>query len=121
MNVLFWLYILNSLFLINHEIDSAYWNEWKLFKLKGGIAGFLVFNLIVIFIALVGIVPVYLKTFAGFVFSIAIALTGIFTFCIHMFFISRGRKEFKTLASLAILVGILVISIIQLTLALLSL
>ncbi|MCK4852588.1 MAG: outer membrane lipoprotein-sorting protein, partial [Candidatus Omnitrophica bacterium] len=31
--------LVNSILLINHEIDSAYWNEWKLFKMKGGITG----------------------------------------------------------------------------------
>ncbi|MCK4943301.1 MAG: hypothetical protein KAS65_06985 [Candidatus Aminicenantes bacterium] len=28
--VLLWLYLENSVLLINHEIDSVYWNEWKI-------------------------------------------------------------------------------------------
>jgi len=36
---LFWLYLSNSILLINHEIDSAYWKEWELFKLPGGLSG----------------------------------------------------------------------------------
>jgi len=113
MSFLFWTYILNALLLINHEIDSAYWNEWKLFRMKGGIVGFLVFNIIAILIALLGIVPVYLQTFAGILFSWLMALTGILTFCIHLTFIAKGRREFKTFPSLAILSGILVISILE--------
>jgi len=33
---LFWIYLTNSVLLINQEIDSAYWKEWKLFGLPGG-------------------------------------------------------------------------------------
>ena len=29
-DILFWLYLVNSVLLINHEIESAYWHEWKL-------------------------------------------------------------------------------------------
>ena len=49
-NLLFWVYMINSVFLINHEIDSAYWNEWTLFKLKGGINSFLIIHLPLIFL-----------------------------------------------------------------------
>jgi hypothetical protein len=31
-DLLFWLYLVNSVLLINHEIDSAYWKEWDLFR-----------------------------------------------------------------------------------------
>ena len=29
-------YFVNSVLLIVHEIDSAYWEEWNLFRLPGG-------------------------------------------------------------------------------------
>ncbi len=41
---LFWIYLANAVLLINHEIDSAYWKEWDLFKLPGGITGFLIIH-----------------------------------------------------------------------------
>ena len=31
MDLLFWTYLINAVILINHEIDSAYWQEWKFF------------------------------------------------------------------------------------------
>ena len=34
-DLLVWLYLTNAVLLINHEIDSAYWKEWELFKLPG--------------------------------------------------------------------------------------
>ncbi len=42
-NVLVWLYLGNILMLIVHEIDSAYWEEWKLFRLPGGESVFFCF------------------------------------------------------------------------------
>jgi hypothetical protein len=32
-DLIFWLYLTNAVLLINHEIDSAYWKEWEIFKL----------------------------------------------------------------------------------------
>lgn len=32
LSLLFWIYLVNAVLLINHEIDSAYWQEWKLFS-----------------------------------------------------------------------------------------
>ena len=31
------LYLVNASLLVTHEIDSAYWNEWELLHLPGGI------------------------------------------------------------------------------------
>jgi hypothetical protein len=30
---LFWICLVDAILLINHEIDSAFWQEWKLFEL----------------------------------------------------------------------------------------
>ena len=43
-DLLLWLYLVNAVLLINHEIDSAYWKEWQLFKLPGDITGFLLIH-----------------------------------------------------------------------------
>ena len=45
MEFVFWLYLLNATLLIIHEIDSAYWKEWKLFHLPGGEAGLLLLHI----------------------------------------------------------------------------
>lgn len=44
-DILLWLYVVNTVLLINHEIDSAYWHEWELFNMKGGVEGFLLIHL----------------------------------------------------------------------------
>ncbi|MCU0642250.1 MAG: hypothetical protein MUF61_01560 [archaeon] len=120
-DTLFWLYLINSVLLINHEIDSAYWKEWNLFRLPGGIKGFLMIHIPLVFAILYGLILVYQSTFAGLILSLLISLGGIFAFCIHLFFIRKGRAEFRTPISLFILISILAVSIAQLALTLISL
>ena len=113
MSVLTWLYITNSVLLIVHEIDSAYWQEWKLFKLPGGISFFLALHLPLVFLILWGLVQLQQNTPAGYAISLILAAAGIFAFTIHMLFIAKGNREFKTPLSIALLIATLVVSIIQ--------
>ena len=113
-DVLFWIYLANSILLINHEIDSAYWKEWKLFKLPGGISFFLVLHFFILFIILFGLVQVYRQSLTGLWLSLVLALGGIFAFSIHMYFIKKGRDEFKLPVSLFILIALLPMSLVQL-------
>ena len=111
--VLFWIYLVNSVLLINHEIDSAYWKEWELFKLPGGIAGFLLIHIPLVFLILYGLILVFQNSFAGLIFSLVLSFAGIFAFAIHTFFIKKGRSEFKVPISLFILIATLVVSLTQ--------
>lgn len=111
--ILFWVYLVNSVLLINHEIDSAYWKEWELFKLPGGITGFLLIHIPLIFFVLYGLVLVFQQSFTGLVFSLVLSFAGIFAFTAHMYFIRKGRDEFKMPISLFILVSTLIVSLIQ--------
>lgn len=111
--LLLWLYLINSVLLINHEIDSAYWNEWKLLKLPGGINGFLVVHFPLLFLVLYGMIMVYQGSQMGLFFSLGLSFAGIFAFIIHMNFIRNGRNEFNVPISLFILISTLIISLIQ--------
>ncbi len=113
-----WLYLINGVLLINHEIDSAYWKEWELFRLPGGHAGFLILHFPLLFLILYGLLLVFQHSFAGLVFSLIVSFGGIFAFSIHMFFIKRGRNEFKTPVSLFILASTFIVSIIQMAVTL---
>ncbi|RPJ62656.1 MAG: hypothetical protein EHM12_04130 [Dehalococcoidia bacterium] len=115
-DLLVWVYILNSVLLIVHEIDSAYWQEWKLFKLPGGLAFFLCLHIPLAFVVLYGLLLVYQNVFAGLIISLVLGLAGVFAFSIHTFFIRRGYTEFKIPVSMAILVATLVLSLVQLVL-----
>jgi hypothetical protein len=111
--VLFWIYLVNAVLLINHEIDSAYWKEWELFRLPGGITGFLLVHLPMLFLVLYGLVLVFQQTFAGLILSLLLSFGGVFAFSIHTRFIRKGRDEFKSPISLFILAAILVVSLAQ--------
>ncbi len=107
------LYLINSALLFTHEIDSAFWREWDLFGLPGGIQGFLLANFLLLVIALYGFKQVLLGTRGGKAFSLVLATAGVFAFCIHSYFIASGHAEFTLPGSLLLLVLILVVSVAQ--------
>jgi hypothetical protein len=111
--ILFWLYLLNAILLINHEIDSAFWKEWELFKLPGGIGGFLLLHFPLLFLILYGLVLVYQQSVYGLIVSLILSAGGIFAFCIHTVFIRKGRHEFNTSISRIILTLMLLVSSLQ--------
>lgn len=111
--ILTWIYVANAVLLINHEIDSAYWKEWELFKLPGGIGGFLIIHFPLLFIILFGLVETVKQTHAGLIFSLLLSAGGLFAFSIHTYFLKKGRHEFKTPVSRFILSATLVVSLIQ--------
>jgi len=112
-SILFWLFLINAVLLITHEIDSAYWKEWELFKLPGGVTGFLLLHLPLVGLLLYGFYVVSRHTTAGLVISLIVSAGGIFAFAIHRFYIKKGKPEFKTPVSLFLLAATLVISLIQ--------
>ena len=118
-DLLLWLYLTNAILLINHEIDSAYWKEWELFRLPGGITGFLLLHFPLLFIVLYGLVLIAKHSVIGFVFSLILCAGGIFAFAIHAYFLKQGQMKFNKPISKLILVLTLLVSIAQLIVTLL--
>lgn len=112
-DVLFWLYLVNAVFLINHEIDSGYHKEWELIGMPGGITLFLALHFGLLFVFLWGIVLVYMERTSGLVLSLILAATGIFALAIHTYFIRKGKPGFTAPISQFILWGGAVISAVQ--------
>ena len=112
-DILFWVYLTNAVLLILHEIDSAYWKEWELFHLPGGVTGFLLVHIPILPLILYGLVLVFRRTLTGLILSLILGFAGVFAFSIHSYFIRRGRDEFKSPISLAILVATLAVSLVQ--------
>jgi hypothetical protein len=108
-----WLYLANASVLITHEIDSAYWREWALFGLPGGLQLFLILNLLLVVLVLYGLTQVFLWQRRAAAFSYLLAGTGFFAFSIHLFFIIRGHPEFRLPVSLGLLLATLVLSAMQ--------
>jgi uncharacterized membrane protein len=120
MDLLFWIYMVNAVILINHEIDSAYWQEWKLInpKARNGINGFILMHFPMLFIILFGLVLLYDHRLSGYVISLVLAAGGLFAFFFHFYHLKKGKSEFNTVLSKAMLVTTFLVSIIQVLLTL---
>jgi hypothetical protein len=112
------IYVLNLALLATHEIDSAYWHEWNLFGLPGGIQLFLVLNFVLLAVFLVGLVRLVRGHASAAWFSLALAGSGILAFGLHSLFLYLGHPEFRLPVCLTILVLTLVVSIVQARLSL---
>jgi hypothetical protein len=97
-------YFWTMLSLILHQIDAAYWREWEMFHLPGGIQGFLVFNLVAIAVVLAGYRHVLLGTRQASRYAAVCAALGVGTFLIHAGFALAGLAQFHLPLSIAIIV-----------------
>jgi hypothetical protein len=111
--IVFWFYFVNAILLILHEMDSAYWKEWDLFGLPGGIGGFLFLHVPLYVVLLYGLIPVWRGDGAGTILSLVVGSAGLAAFFIHRYFLWKGRPEFNTPPSIAILYLLLVVSAAQ--------
>jgi hypothetical protein len=113
--ILFWVYLTNAVILLVHEIDSAYWQEWKLLnpEAKSGINGFLLLHFPMVFTILLGLVYVYEIRFAGLIISLILSAGGLFAFFFHSYHLRKGRQEFNTVVSKTIIFSTLIISLAQ--------
>ena len=112
--VLFWLYLVEASLLIAHEVDSAYWREWELFRLPGGAPLFVLVHVPLAMVVLVGLVLVREQRTPGLVMSGVVAAAGIGGCALHAAFLRHGRREFAVPASLAVLGAMLVCGLVQL-------
>ncbi|WP_455278966.1 DUF6713 family protein [[Eubacterium] cellulosolvens] len=124
-NFLLWVYILNATLLINHEIDSSYWKEWNLISLlssrsrsvnndQKNMNVFLLSHIPILFLIMYGLKEVIQMSFIGLIISVVLCFAGVFAFFFHMHFIRKGRIEFNTSISIGMIIGIFILSIIQL-------
>ena len=107
------LYLLNLTLLATHEIDSAYWHEWEMFRLPGGIQLFLILHLPLLAIFFYGLIQVAQSAHYAKAFSYLLAGVGLFAFAIHMAFLLLEYPQFRSPVSVALLFAILAVSIAQ--------
>ncbi|WP_431688595.1 DUF6713 family protein [Hahella sp. NBU794] len=101
-------YLTTLCLLIFHQIDAAYWKEWEMFQLPGGVQGYLIFNMLALPILLYGYRQVLLKKRNAPLFSYACAGLGMLTFLIHAGFFLTGYAQFKLPLSIVLITGCLV-------------
>lgn len=105
--------VVNIALLITHQIDAAYWHEWDMFRLPGGIQLFNVLNVLIFMFILGCFVTVIQRTRSGFRCALAIAATSALVLPIHTGFALAGHTEFHLPVSVAIIVGSFVVSVVQ--------
>ena len=113
MDILTTVYLLNSVLLIVHEIDSAYQEEWKLFQIPGGISVFLLLHIPLVGLMMYGLLEVSVGSSLGTILSLIVSGGGLFAFAIHTYFISKGNTKFTSQTSRILLYAILVTSATQ--------
>lgn len=99
--------------LILHQIDAAFWREWEMFYLPGGVQGYLVFNALIIPFVLLGYKHLVQSSDKAIIFATACASLGLLTFLIHSGFALAGFKQFHLPLSPAIILLCLASSIWQ--------
>ncbi len=104
-------YLFTVTLLMAHQIDSAYWQEWKLFAIPGGVEIFVLLNVPLVLLFLYGFAQVVRGARAGARFALALASLGIAAFLIHVWFAWQGHPEFGLPTSWAILSGTLLSSV----------
>ena len=96
-------YLITMCLLIIHQIDAAFWKEWEMFYLPGGVQAYLLFNIIVIPILLLGYRSIIKANQTAVKYSYLCAGLGIVTFTIHAVFLASGYEQFKLPLSLFII------------------
>jgi hypothetical protein len=108
------LYLANAAFLIAHEVDSAYWHEWDLFGLGGGIGVFVLLHIPLAAAVLWGFGALRAGTRAGLWMSAALAAAGLSAGAIHGALLLSGGREFRTPVSIAVIAATALLSLLQL-------
>ena len=104
-------YFLTTLLLVLHQIDAAFWREWEMLYVPGGIQGFLLFNAVAVPFLLIGYRHVLLGTSSAFLYAKICAGLGGLTFVIHTGFAVAGSHLFHLPLSIAVIVLCLTSSI----------
>jgi hypothetical protein len=107
------LYLANAAFLIAHEIDSAYWHEWDLFGLAGGIGAFVLLHVPLAAAVLWGFGALRTGARSGLWMSVLLATVGLSAGAIHGAFLLSGRPEFRTPVSIGVIAVTALLSLIQ--------
>jgi hypothetical protein len=114
------LFLANAVVLLAHQIDAAFWHEWVLFGLPGGIQVFVLLNLPIVALVLYGQRALALGRASGEAISWALAGGGLFAVAFHGFHLLRGDDAFRLPVSLALLGATCVLSLAQVLALILS-
>jgi hypothetical protein len=112
-SILSWFYLVNATILITHQVDAAYWHEWDLFAMPGGIQLNLLLNIPLIMLVLLGQRWLTQGRTAGLVSSWLLVAGGIIAVSIHSYFLLQGDDAFRLPVSLGLLAATFLLSLAQ--------
>lgn len=104
---------LNLSLVMAHQADAAYWREWEMFGLPGGIQFFTLFNLAAFLFLLWCFAAMVLRQREGLRGSFLIAALSGVVLPIHAAFAIAGFTQFHLPVSIAVIVGTFVVSLWQ--------
>lgn len=107
------LLVVNLALLITHQIDAAFWHEWDMFGLPGGVQLFNVLNLLIFLVMLGCSLPVVRRERAGFACSLVIAGGCALVLPIHAGFALAGFTQFNMPVSMAVIVVSFPLAVLQ--------
>jgi hypothetical protein len=105
--------VLNLALIITHQIDAAYWHEWEMFALPGGIQFFNFLNFFIFLFLVSCFIPVTQRKRFGFAYSIVIAAMCSLALPIHTGFAIAGFTQFHLPSSIIVIVLTFLVSIVQ--------
>ena len=101
------LYILNVILLILHEIESAYEKEWEILKLPGKITGFLLLHIPVLLIMFYGLYAMIQYPPARTVIAVVMGMAGFIPFLVHKIIVPQKENFNKPISNIIIIGNIL--------------
>lgn len=106
-------YLTNAAVLLVHQMDAAYWHEWTLFHLPGGLAVFLILNVPIALVVLSGYGAVAARRASAVMYSWILVACGVFAAAFHLTYLAAGDLAFRTPVSLILLASTLLLSLMQ--------
>jgi hypothetical protein len=107
------LYLINAAVLLVHQMDAAYWHEWELFRMPGGLALYLALNLPIALAMLAGYGAVTAGRASAVAYAWVVAGSGLFAAVFHAWHLAAGDPSFRAPASLALLADTALLSLAQ--------
>jgi hypothetical protein len=107
------LYLANAAVLLVHQMDAAYWHEWVLFRMPGGLALYLALNVPIALAMLAGYGAVTAGRTSAVAYAWVVAGGGLFAAGFHAWHLAGGDPAFRAPASLALLVDTALLSLAQ--------
>lgn len=104
---------LNLSLVMAHQADAAYWKEWEMFGLPGGIQLFTIFNFAAFMLLLWLFIAVIARQRNGLRSSLLIAVLSGVILPIHAAFALAGFTQFHLPISIAVIVSTFAVSIWQ--------